>query len=66
MDLSKIVGVGSLIFAGLLGYWLITPSSTLNANPANSIVLIIMSLLFAGAGIFLIFYSYMFNADEGD
>lgn len=66
MDISKIVGIGSLIFAGLLGYWLITPSAALNANPANSIVLIIMSLVFAGMGIFLIFYSYMFNAEEGD
>jgi hypothetical protein len=66
MDLSKIVGVASLVFAGLLGYWLVTPSAALNADPANSMVLIVMSLIFAGAGVFLIFYSYMFNAEEGD
>ena len=66
MDISKIVGLGSLAFAGLLGYWLITPSATIDADPANSMVLIVMSLLFGGAGIFLIFYSHMFNAEEGD
>jgi hypothetical protein len=66
MDFSKIVGIGSLIFAGLLGYWLLTPSKTLNTSPTNGLILIIMSLIFAGTGIFLIFYSFMFNADEGD
>ena len=64
MDISKIVGIAGLLFACLLGYWLFTPSQALAADPLNSVVLMIMALIFAGTGIFLIFFSYLFNNEE--
>jgi len=66
MDVSKLVGIGGIMMAGLLGYWLVTRSESLNADPSNSITLMIMSLLFAGCGVFLLFFSHTFNSEEGD
>jgi hypothetical protein len=66
MDISKLVGIGGIMIAGLMGYWLVTPSNALNSDPANSIILMTISLLFAGSGIFLLFFGYSFNSDEGD
>lgn len=66
MDASKIVGTMSVLVSCLFGYWLLTPSKTLDTNPAFSIILTIMAAIFAGFGIFILFYGYMFNAEEGD
>jgi uncharacterized membrane protein HdeD (DUF308 family) len=64
MDGLKICGIISLCLAGLMGYWLSTPSEALKNDPGNSLILIIFAASFVAAGVFLIFFSYMFNQEE--
>ena len=60
----QILGFLGLVFSGLIMYWLTFPSPTLNADPLNSVVLVIFAIVFMGAGLFLIIFSYLFTEPE--
>jgi formate hydrogenlyase subunit 3/multisubunit Na+/H+ antiporter MnhD subunit len=65
MELHHIFGIISLMLAGLIGYWLMTPSPQLAADPLNSLALIIFALVFLASGIFMILYGYILT-DSGE
>jgi len=60
----QILGFLSLAFSGLIMYWLSSPTPALNADPLNSVVLIIFAIVFSGAGLFLTIFSYLFTEPE--
>jgi formate hydrogenlyase subunit 3/multisubunit Na+/H+ antiporter MnhD subunit len=65
VSVYNILGIISLGLAGLMGYWLMSPSPKLAADPLNSLALIIFLLVFLAVGIFLLLYGYMLT-DDGE
>lgn len=65
VSLYHILGIISLGLAALTGYWIMTPSARLEADPLNSLALIIFTLVFLSSGLFLLIYGYLL-VDNGE
>lgn len=62
--ITKLLGILSLGLAALIGYWLSSPTPALDADPLNSLVLIVFALVFLTSGFYLISYGYLLSGGD--